>query len=75
MDTKLPWSVIFQKLEILDVSFVFDHVLVSDSTLENIFIGFAQRAQAAERAKAGSSPSRSRHVFFAMSSRATTTAT
>ncbi|XP_040061616.1 phospholipid-transporting ATPase ABCA3 [Ixodes scapularis] len=43
MEKKLPWSVLFAKVEELELMFSFDHVLVSESTLEQIFIGFARQ--------------------------------
>ncbi|KAM7306047.1 ATP-binding cassette sub-family A member 2-like [Ixodes scapularis] len=42
MEEKLPWSVLFAKIEELELMFSFEHVLVSECTLEQIFIGFAR---------------------------------
>ncbi|CAN7992300.1 unnamed protein product, partial [Ixodes pacificus] len=42
MEEKLPWSVLFTKVEELELMFSFNHVLVSECTLEQIFIGFAR---------------------------------
>ncbi|KAL1413926.1 hypothetical protein MTO96_007975 [Rhipicephalus appendiculatus] len=46
MEGKLPWSTLFQKLAVLEKEFPFEHVLVSDNTLEQIFIEFARKAHA-----------------------------
>ncbi|KAG0409756.1 hypothetical protein HPB47_013139 [Ixodes persulcatus] len=42
MEEKLPWSFLFAKVEELELMFSFDHVLVSECTLEQIFISFAR---------------------------------
>ncbi|XP_077507431.1 phospholipid-transporting ATPase ABCA3-like [Amblyomma americanum] len=44
METKLPWSTLFQKLAALEKDFAFEHLFVSDNTLEQIFIEFARKA-------------------------------
>ncbi|XP_065310534.1 phospholipid-transporting ATPase ABCA3-like isoform X3 [Dermacentor albipictus] len=46
MEGKLPWSTLFHKLAVLEREFPFEHVLVSDNTLEQIFIEFARKAHA-----------------------------
>ncbi|KAH6939883.1 hypothetical protein HPB50_021931 [Hyalomma asiaticum] len=40
---KLPWSAVFQKVEQLEESYTFSHVLVQDTNLEQIFIAFAEK--------------------------------
>ncbi|KAL1482736.1 hypothetical protein MTO96_033588 [Rhipicephalus appendiculatus] len=40
---KLPWSVLFQNIEILDKDIGFQRVLASDATLEHLFIEFAEK--------------------------------
>ncbi|KAL1473909.1 hypothetical protein MTO96_038377 [Rhipicephalus appendiculatus] len=42
---KLPWSVLFSKLESLDKQIGFEHILASDITLEQLFIHFAEKGQ------------------------------
>ncbi|CAN7997700.1 unnamed protein product, partial [Ixodes hexagonus] len=41
IENKLPWSEVFGKVDILRRSLLLEHVLISDTTLEQIFIGFA----------------------------------
>ncbi|XP_077491952.1 phospholipid-transporting ATPase ABCA3-like [Amblyomma americanum] len=43
---KLPWSTIFEKVEELEKSFTFAHVLIQDTNLEKIFISFAGKSNA-----------------------------
>ncbi|KAH7946075.1 hypothetical protein HPB49_020042 [Dermacentor silvarum] len=45
IEAKLPWSTIFKKIELLEKDIAFEHVLVSDNTLEQLFIEFAQKGQ------------------------------
>ncbi|XP_065292608.1 phospholipid-transporting ATPase ABCA3-like isoform X4 [Dermacentor albipictus] len=47
---KLPWSAVFEKVEELEESHAFSHVMVQDTNLEQIFIAFAQKKDAASRA-------------------------
>ncbi|KAH6929568.1 hypothetical protein HPB50_002776 [Hyalomma asiaticum] len=42
---KVPWSVLFQRIEALDKEIGFERVLASDNTLEQLFIGFAEKAE------------------------------
>ncbi|XP_075749331.1 ABC transporter A family member 11-like [Rhipicephalus microplus] len=42
---KLPWSIIFRKLETLEKVIGFERVLASDTTLEQLFIEFAEKGQ------------------------------
>ncbi|KAL1415402.1 hypothetical protein MTO96_006847 [Rhipicephalus appendiculatus] len=42
---KLPWSVLFRNIESLDKDIGFERVLASDTTLEQLFIEFAEKAQ------------------------------
>ncbi|KAL1473911.1 hypothetical protein MTO96_038379 [Rhipicephalus appendiculatus] len=42
---KLPWSVLFSKLQSLDKEIGFEHVLASDITLEQLFILFAEKGE------------------------------
>ncbi|KAL1415397.1 hypothetical protein MTO96_006842 [Rhipicephalus appendiculatus] len=42
---KLPWSVLFRKLETLDKVVGFEGVLASDTTLEQLFIEFAEKGE------------------------------
>ncbi|XP_065310568.1 phospholipid-transporting ATPase ABCA3-like isoform X2 [Dermacentor albipictus] len=42
---RLPWSQLFKKIAALEKHFAFEHVLVSDNTLEQIFIAFVREAQ------------------------------
>ncbi|XP_075535067.1 ATP-binding cassette sub-family A member 2-like [Dermacentor variabilis] len=46
---KLPWSAVFQKVEELEESHAFSHVMVQDTNLEQIFIAFAEKKVAASR--------------------------
>lgn len=43
IEQKLPWSVLFEKVSELDTKFALDYALLSDSTLENIFISLARK--------------------------------
>ncbi|XP_070392967.1 phospholipid-transporting ATPase ABCA3-like isoform X2 [Dermacentor albipictus] len=45
IEAKLPWSTMFQKIASLEKDITFEHVLVSDNTLEQLFIEFAQKGQ------------------------------
>ncbi|KAH7960531.1 hypothetical protein HPB49_020948 [Dermacentor silvarum] len=63
---RLPWSQLFKKIAALEKNFAFEHVLVSDNTLEQIFIAFVRKEQKntarrdavpAANAKAGASVS------------------
>ncbi|KAL3207497.1 hypothetical protein MRX96_039661 [Rhipicephalus microplus] len=65
MEGKLPWSTLFQKLAVLEKEFPFEHVLVSDNTLEQIFIEFARKAHA----------EKPRHVLVPGTTTTATTAT
>ncbi|KAH7966304.1 hypothetical protein HPB49_015210 [Dermacentor silvarum] len=40
---KLPWSIVFEKVEELEESHTFRHVMVQDTNLEQIFIAFAEK--------------------------------
>ncbi|KAH7961329.1 hypothetical protein HPB52_007934 [Rhipicephalus sanguineus] len=40
---KLPWSVVFQKVEQLEKSYTFSNVLIQDTNLEQIFMAFATK--------------------------------
>ncbi|XP_040071704.2 ATP-binding cassette sub-family A member 17-like [Ixodes scapularis] len=51
LEEKLPWSVLFSKMLELQSQFVFEYVLVSDTTLEQIFINFARSYEKEERGK------------------------
>ncbi|XP_037518328.1 phospholipid-transporting ATPase ABCA3-like [Rhipicephalus sanguineus] len=42
---KLPWSVLFHHIEYLDKDIGFERVLASDTTLEQLFIEFAEKGQ------------------------------
>ncbi|CAN8006680.1 unnamed protein product, partial [Ixodes hexagonus] len=42
LEEKLSWSELFAKVNVLKYKYAFEHAFVSDSTLEQIFIGFAQ---------------------------------
>ncbi|KAH8023701.1 hypothetical protein HPB51_015241 [Rhipicephalus microplus] len=42
---RLPWSVLFNNIESLDKDFAFEGVLASDTTLEQLFIEFAEKGQ------------------------------
>ncbi|XP_054932460.1 phospholipid-transporting ATPase ABCA3-like [Dermacentor andersoni] len=46
---KLPWSAVFEKVEELEESHAFSHVMVQDTNLEQIFIAFAEKKGAASR--------------------------
>ncbi|XP_064456358.1 phospholipid-transporting ATPase ABCA3-like isoform X2 [Ornithodoros turicata] len=45
MDKRLEWSQLFRRIETLQKQFNFEHVLVSDTSLEQIFIWFAKKNQ------------------------------
>ncbi|KAL1466073.1 hypothetical protein MTO96_026884 [Rhipicephalus appendiculatus] len=43
---KLPWSVMFEKVEQLEKSYTLSHVLIQDTSLEQIFVAFATKRHA-----------------------------
>ncbi|XP_040069715.3 ATP-binding cassette sub-family A member 2-like [Ixodes scapularis] len=45
LEAKIPWSEVFGKVDVLRQSLQLEHVLISDTTLEQIFIGFADANQ------------------------------
>nr|XP_050033435.1 phospholipid-transporting ATPase ABCA3-like [Dermacentor andersoni] len=48
IEAKLPWSTIFQRIASLEKDIDFEHVLVSDNTLEQLFIEFAKEGKRKE---------------------------
>ncbi|XP_037509948.2 phospholipid-transporting ATPase ABCA3-like [Rhipicephalus sanguineus] len=45
---KLPWSTVFEKVQELEKSYKFSHVLIQDTNLEQIFISFAEKRAASQ---------------------------
>ncbi|XP_049269189.1 phospholipid-transporting ATPase ABCA3-like [Rhipicephalus sanguineus] len=45
---KLPWSTVFEKVQELEESYKFSHVLIQDTNLEQIFISFAEKRAASQ---------------------------
>ncbi|KAK8758805.1 hypothetical protein V5799_003565 [Amblyomma americanum] len=42
---RIPWSVLFQRVAALRKTFTFDHIVVSDSSLEQLLVAFARKAR------------------------------
>ncbi|XP_077520159.1 phospholipid-transporting ATPase ABCA1-like [Amblyomma americanum] len=42
---RIPWSVLFQRVAALRKAFTFDHIVVSDSSLEQLLVAFARKAR------------------------------
>ncbi|KAH7946433.1 hypothetical protein HPB49_024939 [Dermacentor silvarum] len=57
IEAKLPWSTMFQRIASLEKDITFEHVLVSDNTLEQLFIEFAQKGQQEKNITATIQPS------------------